>query len=173
MALVALLKGLNVGGHRRFRPSELAKQLKRFDVVNVGAAGTFVVRKPVSRTKLRAEITRRLPFETEVMMCSGSDILRLASGDPFAGQPSRPDIVRFVSLSSERRRPAPPVPLVLPSSGEWCLKVLGCEDRFVLGVHRRQMKAIVYLGQRETILGARVTTRSWSTILSIARILET
>jgi hypothetical protein len=59
MAQVVLLKGVNVGGHRTFRPSVLAKQLERFDVVNVGAAGTFVVRKTVSRTKLRAELLPR------------------------------------------------------------------------------------------------------------------
>jgi hypothetical protein len=60
MALVVLLKGINVGGHRIFRPSILADELKRFDVVNVGAAGTFVVRRTVSRTKLREELIRRL-----------------------------------------------------------------------------------------------------------------
>ena len=82
MALVVFLKGVNVGGHRTFRPSVLAKELKRFDVVNVGAAGTFVIRKAVSRVKLRAELMRRLPFETALMICNGSDILRLASDDP-------------------------------------------------------------------------------------------
>ena len=58
MALVVLLKGINVGGHRTFRPSVLAKELARFHVVNVGAAGTFVIRKPVNRATLRAEIRR-------------------------------------------------------------------------------------------------------------------
>ena len=41
--LVVLLKGVNVGGHRTFRPSVLAKALRRYDVVNIGAAGTLVV----------------------------------------------------------------------------------------------------------------------------------
>src|SRR4030095_8032796 len=97
MALVVLLKGVNVGGHRTLRPSALAKALHRFDVVNVGAAGTFVIRKTASRVELLAEVTRRLPFEAEVMICSGSDVLRWASADPFAGEPSGPNIVRFVT----------------------------------------------------------------------------
>jgi hypothetical protein len=63
MALVVLLKGVNVGGYRTFRPSALAKELERFDIVNVGAAGTFVIRQTVGRMKLRAEVMRRLPFE--------------------------------------------------------------------------------------------------------------
>ena len=41
MALVVFLKGVNVGGHRTFRPSVLASRLAKLDVVNIGAAGTF------------------------------------------------------------------------------------------------------------------------------------
>lgn len=61
MALVVFLRGLNVGGHRTFRPAALAKQLRYLGAVNVGAAGTLVIRKLVTRSKLRAEIRRRLP----------------------------------------------------------------------------------------------------------------
>ena len=172
MALVVLLKGVNVGGHRTFRPTILADDLRRFDVVNVGAAGTFVVRKKVSRVKLRAAMMRRLPFEADVMICSGYDILRLASEDAFAGQPSGPNIVRFVSVLAKRRRFSPAVPLNLPSDGEWCLRILGYEGRFVFGVYRREMKAIGYLGQLEKVLGASVTTRNWNTILTVVRILK-
>src|SRR5258708_3993883 len=46
MALIVFLRVINVGGHRTFRPSILARELSDYDVVNVGAAGTFVVRKP-------------------------------------------------------------------------------------------------------------------------------
>jgi len=172
MALVVLLKGVNVGGYRNFRPSVLAKELKRFDIVNVGAAGTFVIRKAVSQATIRAELTRRLPFEAEIMICNGSDILRLAGADPFAGQPSGPKIVQFVSVLARRAKPSSPVPLDLPSSGEWGLRILACQDRFVLGLYRREMKAISYLAQLEKIFGVPVTTRNWNTILTIARILK-
>ncbi len=172
MALVALLKGINVGGHRRFRPSVLAKELHRFDVVNIGAAGTFVIRGAVGRVKLRAEMIRRLPFEAEVMICSGSDFLRLASADPFVGQPSGPHIVRFVTVLAKGRRLSPQIPLNLPPAGRWYLRVIAHEDRFVCGLYRREMKAIGYLGQLEKVFGVPVTTRNWNTILAIARILK-
>ena len=172
MALVVLLKGINVGGHRTFRPSVLAQALTRFHVVNVGAAGTFVIHKPVNRTTLRAEILRLLPFEAEVMICSASDFLRLGSTDPFAEQPSGPNLIRFVSVLAKRRQPSSPVPLDIPATGEWCVRILTHEDRFVFGLHRREMKAIGYLGRLEEIFGVPVTTRSWSTIQAIVRILK-
>src|SRR6186997_1465240 len=111
MALVVLLRGVNVGGYKTFRPAQLAAELKHLDAVNIGAAGTFVVRRPVTQAKLRAELARRLPFETETMICQGREIARLMSRDPFAQYPERPDIVRFVSVLKGRQRSDPPIPL--------------------------------------------------------------
>jgi uncharacterized protein (DUF1697 family) len=172
MALVVFLKGVNVGGYRTFRPSRLAKELARFDVVNIGAAGTFIVRKPVSQNVLRAELQRRLPFEAEVMICEGRAIGRLTQSDPFAGQRSTPHIVRFVSVLARRRPLDSQVPLNIPAEGEWGVRILACPDRFVLGLYRRNMRAIGYLGQLEKLFGVPVTTRNWNTIVAIARILK-
>jgi uncharacterized protein (DUF1697 family) len=95
MALVVFLRGINVGGHRTLRPSILAKQLSRFDAVSIGAAGTFVIRQPIPRARLRAEIARRLPFDAEIIICEGREILRLISQNPFGSQPVPPEIVRL------------------------------------------------------------------------------
>ena len=173
MSLVAFLRGVNVGGHRTFRPTVLARKLKHLDVVNIGAAGTFVIRKPITRTQLRAELARRLPFDTETMICQGREIIRLTSPDPFARQPRRPDIVRFVSILSRRPRLEPSMPLSVPSSGRWLLKILARQDRFVLGVYRRHMKVIGYLGKVDALFGVPVTTRNWNTLCAVAKVLGT
>ena len=172
MALVVFLRGVNVGGHRTFRPSVLARELSDYDVVNVGAAGTFVVRKPGSRAKFRAELLRKLPFETEVALCNGRDLLRLETESPFATQPSRPDVVRFVSILPKAGRIAASLPISLPADGEWLVRVIASEGRFVFGEYRRHMKTIGYLGQLDKLFGAQATTRNWNTILTIVRILS-
>jgi uncharacterized protein (DUF1697 family) len=171
VALVVLLRGVNVGGHRTFRPAMLARQLKHLDAVNIGAAGTFVIRQPITRAELRAELKRRLPFDAEIMICHGREIVRLMSQNYFADQPVRPDIVRFVSVLSQRPRAAPSTPMRFPSSGKWLLKILARENRFVFGVYRRHMKVISYLGRFDQLFGVPVTTRSWSSITAIARVL--
>ena len=89
MALIVFVRGINVGGHRAFRPSVLAKELGGYDVVNVGAAGTLVIRKPGSRAKLLAELRRKLPFEATIAFCEGSDLIRLEMDNPFGTEPSR------------------------------------------------------------------------------------
>ena len=172
MALVVFLRGVNVGGHRTFRPSILAKELSGYDVVNVGAAGTFVVRKPGSRTKFLSELRRSLPFETEIMLCDGRDLLRAARESPFAAAPSRPDLVRFVTILSKAGRVRPSVPIAVPATGEWFVRVVAWKNRFVFGEYRRHMKTIGYLGQLDKLFGVAATTRNWNTIGAIARILK-
>jgi uncharacterized protein (DUF1697 family) len=171
VALVVLVRGVNVGGHRTFRPATLARALQHLDVVNIGAAGTFVIRRPISQADLRAELTRLVPFETEIMICQGRDIFRLMSQNPFVGLPVRPDIIQFVSLLSKRPRSAPAIPMSLPVKGKWLLKILRREDRFVVGLYRRQMKAIGYLGQLDRLFGVPATTRNWNTITQVANVL--
>ena len=180
MALVVFLRGVNVGGHRRFRPSLFAKELSHYQVVNVGAAGTFVVRKPGARATFRATWRRKLPFATEIVLCEGRDLIRLARENPFGAEPSRPDVVRFVSILSKASRLRPSTPIVLPANaeaegegeGEWLVRVVAANKRFVFGMYRRHMKTIGYLGKIDQLFGAPATTRNWNTVMEVARILS-
>jgi len=172
MALVVFLRGVNVGGHRRVRPTVLARALRDYDVVNVGAAGTFVVGKPGSRAAFRAALLRRLPFEADVVCCDGRDLLRLEREHPFGDEPSRPDVVRFVTILSKAGRVRASLPLTLPPSGRWYLRVIAAQHRFVFGEYRRHMKTIGYLGQIDKLVDIPVTTRNWNTIVAIVRILK-
>jgi uncharacterized protein (DUF1697 family) len=171
VALVVLLRGVNVGGHRTFRPTVLAEQLKHLDAVNIGAAGTFVIRQPITQAQLRGELLRRLPFDTQIMICQGRDVVRMMSQNHFADQPVRSDIVRFLSVLSKRPRSAPLIPMILPSRGKWLLKILARDDRFVFGMYRRHMKVISYLGSLDRLFGVPATTRNWNTMTAIARVL--
>ena|SRR5437868_1735494 len=173
MALVAFLRGVNVGGHRTFRPKLLAQQLSDYDVVNVGAAGTFVIRKPGSRTKFRTALLQKLPFETEVVLCDGRDLLRLEADNPFAAEPSRPDVVRFVSILSKAGGLRASLPVMFPRDGDWLVRVMASEGQFVFGMYRRHMKTIGYLGQVDKLFGVPATTRNWNTIVAIAKVLKT
>src|SRR5438105_1621799 len=142
MALIVFLRGVNVGGHRTFRPSLLAKELRDYDVVNVGAAGTFVVRKPGSRAKFQMELLRRLPFEAKIALCSDHDLIRLANENPFGTKPLRSDAVRFVCILSKPATKGASIPITLPSGREWLVRLMGSRGRLVFGVYRRHMKTI-------------------------------
>jgi uncharacterized protein (DUF1697 family) len=172
MSSVVFLRAVNVGGTNRCQPAVIAKQLAKFDVVNIGAVGTFVVREDVNESTLRNAFAKKLSFKCEIMICPAHDIIKLAAKDPFSEQPSDLNITRFVNVLTERLSSPPPIPLSLPSDDDWLLKIIAIENRFVLGLYRRQMKAISYLGKVEKLLGVPATNRNWNTILKIAQILS-
>ncbi len=172
MALIVFLRGINVGGRRTFRLSLLARDLAPFEVVNVGAAGTFVVRKPGSRAKFLAELRRRLPFEMEVAFCDASDLIQLEIEDPFGAEPLCPDLIQFVSILSKPPRATPSLPMAFPEQDMWFVRILGARNRLLFGVYRRHMRAITYLGRIDELFLAPATTRSWSTIRSVLQILK-
>ena len=173
MALVVFLRGVNVGGHKAFQPSALARKLANFDVVNVGAAGTFVIRKPISQAMLRAELLRRLPFKAELMICRSRDVIDLASGGPFPDGPYDKDVSRFVSVLAKRPRTLPPLPISQPAGEKWQVKVIGVPGRFALSLYRRLGRTVVYPNEVvEKKLGVSATTRNWDTISTICDILK-
>jgi uncharacterized protein (DUF1697 family) len=64
------------------------------------------------------------------------------------------------------------LPLNLPSEDEWLLKIIAIREKFILGLYRRQMKAIGYLGKIEKLVGVPATTRNWNTIEKIVKLLR-
>ena len=118
----------------------LAQQLKHFDVINTGAAGTFVVRAPTNQTRLRAEPSRRLPFETSIIICKGRDLLDVAKCKLFGDEPVGSDV--SASSVSWRRVHAGAVDShEFPGQGKWLLRIQATEKRFVRQ-YRRYMKTI-------------------------------
>ena len=172
MPSVVFLRAVNVGKANRCRPAEIVKKLAKFDVINIGAVGTFVVRKDVSESTLRAAIAKQLPFKCDIMICPAPELLKLAASDPFAGQPAGPTITRFVNVLHEPLRKPPSLPVSLPSDDDWLARIIAIKGRFVLGVYRREMKAIGYLGKIEKLLGVPATNRNWNIMEKIVAALN-
>jgi uncharacterized protein (DUF1697 family) len=169
MSSVVFFRAVNVGGHQKFQPGKLAKDLAHFDVVNIGAAGTFVVREDVSETKLRDEILRRLPFKPELMICPARDVVALARGSWFADAPAGKDIGRFVSVLQKAPRTKATLPFEQPAGKNWEVRIVAITGRFVLSIRRlgqTYSNAVV-----EKQFGIPATTRNWNTIETICRIL--
>jgi hypothetical protein len=63
------------------------------------------------------------------------------------------------------------MPVSLPPSGRWLLKILERDNRFVVGLYRRHLRVIGYLGTFDRLFGVPVTTRNWNTMTAIANVL--
>jgi uncharacterized protein (DUF1697 family) len=170
MSSVVFFRAVNVGGHQKFKPGKLAKELAEFGVVNLGAAGTFVVRESVSPAKLSAEILRRLPFKPELMICPARDVLGLTRGNWFGDAPAGKDLGRFVSVLQKAPRAKPSLPFEQPAGAKWEVRIVALTGRFALSVRRfgeTYSNAVV-----ERLLGVPATTRNWNTIETIREVLQ-
>jgi uncharacterized protein (DUF1697 family) len=173
MALVAFMRGVNVGGNRVFQPSQLAKELVHLGVSNVGAAGTFVITVPCGQGALRAELLRRLTFPADLMICRGIELTDLVAREPFPPESAARDLRRFVSILAKTPRTAPRLPFTVPANAQWQVKVVAVSGRFVLAWWRRLGRSFVDPnGVVEKSFGVTATTRNWNTIVRIANILN-
>ena len=52
------------------------------------------------------------------------------------------------------------------------MKIVKRRNRFVIGMYRRHMKVIGYLGALDRLYGVAATTRNWNTITKISQVLQ-
>src|SRR3984893_5084774 len=173
MRWVVFLRAVNVGGTNRCQPALIAKQLAKFGVVNIGAVGTFVVREDVSESALRAAIAGKLPFKCEIMICPAKQIVDLSKENPFKGE-SGNDIDAHVTILAKRPAKLPKLPIYAPSVDKWEIKTSRAVGTAVLSLRHRVKEGRLYPNQIvEKHFGVPATTRSWSTIEKVAKILRT
>ncbi|MDQ2824514.1 MAG: DUF1697 domain-containing protein, partial [Verrucomicrobiota bacterium] len=137
MASVVFLRAANVGKHNRFQPSVLAKELAAFGVTNVGAVGTFLVRKNVTEKALRAAILRKLPFKCEVIICPAKEIVDLAHDNPLKNEPIDHNRRIFLTVMSKPAARLPKLPIYTPDSKNWEVEIVRITGVCVLSLWRR------------------------------------
>lgn len=172
MRWVVFLRAANLGKHNRFQPSVLAKELAKFGMVNVGAVGTFVVRENVSEKALRGAIVRKLPFESEVMICRAQEIVDLVRDPPLRNEPPDKELRAFVTVMAKQPTSLVKLPIYAPSADKWEVKVVRISGLLALSLWRRLKQNALYPNQViEKKFGVATTTRNWNTILKVAKLL--
>src|SRR5262245_5175350 len=132
MASVVFFRAANVGGHQVFRPALLAKELAALDVVNVGAAGTYVVRKAVAEPALRKAILSRLDFAPELLIRPAKEVQALEE-TPFG----RGGEKRSITVMTLAPKPLPRLPLDRPEGKAWSVRIVAIEGVFAYGLRRQ------------------------------------
>jgi hypothetical protein len=173
MTLVVLLRGANLG-KRRFSPKALAEALADFDLVNIGAAGTFVVPKRVAEKTLRERVQAELPWEAAEMVILKEAEVRdaLAAGEKV----KVPDGARKFGLALPKApAKAPAMPLeALAKDGAWGMRYEALSGRVAIGVRRRFDETGTYSTKEvDAALGSdRGTMRDWPTWEKIGKAMD-
>ena len=167
------LRAVNVGGRNVFRPAQLARELAHLDVVNVGAAGTFVVRGKASAARIRREILARMPFRPWLAVVPAAEVQALVRSKPFAGVTFSKGLRGWVAVGDGPPKLRPKLPISSPPEGPWSVGLDRVTGRFALGRWQRRPGGFLFPGDVvEKQLGLTSTTRWWETIVRVAELLH-
>ena len=173
MAHIVFLRASNVGGRNVFRPAQLARDLAHLDVVNIGAAGTFVVRARTSAEEVRREILARLAFVPDLSVHAADDVVAFVARDPFRGVRFRRDRRGWVAALAGKPRASPRLPIAMPAGRGWSVRLDAVEGRFAMGMWRPPRAGFVFPSNVvEEALGVRATARWWETFVKVARVVD-
>lgn len=172
MAHVVFLRAANVGGKNVFRPAQLATALAHLEVVNVGAAGTFVVRASASAAAIRGEFLSRLPYQPAIAVRPARELIALVERAPFKGTAFSKDLRGWVAVMSGKPRSKPGLPLMKPAGKAWSVRFDRIEGPYALGLWRRADKFVSPNELVEDALGVPTTMRYWETFEKVVGLIE-
>lgn len=174
---VALLRGINVGGHKRVSMERLRKAVAALGYRNVRtllASGNVLFDAPArGRAALAARIERQLEktlgHEIGVLVRTREELAALARLDPFRGIRVTPLTRLFVTFLPEKPTGRLRIPYESPDGSYRILRRTTGELCSVLTLGPQWSKNLRQMDILEKEFGKRITTRSWSTVLRILR----
>jgi uncharacterized protein (DUF1697 family) len=172
-SLVALLRGINVGGHtvKMKDLKEAFESLGCENVKTVLASGNVLFDVPDASNentdtlarRLEAGLKERFGFAIPVLLRTRADLERLAESEPFKGIEVTPDTRLYVTFLSSAPQSELPLPYTSPDGNFTILSATESEVCSVLTVVKGG-RTIDLMGIVEKEYGSNVTTRNWNTV---------
>ncbi|MBV9159706.1 MAG: DUF1697 domain-containing protein [Candidatus Kaiserbacteria bacterium] len=170
MKYAAFLLGINLGG-RTVKMADLKNAIESLgykDVKTILASGNAVFSgtgtpRAVER-KLEAALEKKFKFQIGVIVRTMPEIQKMVQADPFKKVKMTKDIRRYVTFLAAKPASRHSKPL---EKGYELLKLTDGEAYTVLDLSKSAKTPDVMLFLRK-ILGKKITTRNWNTILKVA-----
>ena len=174
MRYIALLRGINVGGHKKVAMSDLLALVERLgldDARTLLQSGNLVFRttgKTAAQLErlLESEVLKRLDLETKFFVRSEAEWKAVVAGNPFQSE-AKSDPARLIVMFLERPAEAENVKALQDAiQGR---ETFRAGDRHLYMVYPDGMgtskltNAVI-----ERKLGMRATARNWNTVLKLA-----
>jgi len=170
---VALLRGINVGGHKLIKMADLVRIFSSMGFSNVR---TYIVSgnvlfetretKPeVLIREIEIGLHKALGYEVGVILRTIAEFEALVKLDPFKKRKADADVKKYVTFLSQKHQSKFKVPVLSPKK-DWEIIHLTPREVFVVGfpVQGRYGESMSLI---EKEFGKSVTTRNWNTVLKI------
>jgi uncharacterized protein (DUF1697 family) len=172
---VAFLRGINVGGHKLIKMTELAAIFSSLKLSNVK---TYIVSGNVlfdSNEKDRAKLTRKieqglhksLGFEVDVILRTVAELQAMMDQDPFKTSKAGADVKKYVTFLAENHTSKMKLPFRSPKK-DWEIVYLNPREVFVVAypVKGRYGESMALI-EKEFGKASTTTTRNWNTVSKI------
>lgn len=172
---VALLRGINVGGHHKVPMADLRKEmevLKFSNVVTLLNSGNVIFEggnSPAAllETAIADHLEKVFGFAIPVWVIKAQEIVELIQKDPFQEINVTKDTRLYVSFLKE----SPRISLDLPwISEDQSYQIIDIQDRIICSVLDLSANTTVNgMDALEKLFGKAITTRNWNTILRLGK----
>ena len=166
---VALLRGINVGGHKKVPMKELKSLLEKAGYENVRtllASGNVVLEGKKEWTDSLPDILeKKLGFPIGVIIIPFERIMAIVRSDPFGMIDLTPDTRLYVTFLGKRKKSGLAIPY---ESEDGSFRIIGQTDLAVYSVLNlgkiKTTDAMVILDRE---FGKDITTRNYNTVVKI------
>lgn len=171
---IALLRGINVGGHHKVPMADLSKEMKKMGFSNVKTllnSGNVIFDATVRQTsqlekELASHLEQRFGFPIPVLVRSSDEVEKLIQEDPFKNIKVTKDIRLYVSFLREEPDHTLDLPWV---SDDKSFHIIAIRDKTIcsildiaVGGTPKGMESL------EKLFGKDITTRNWKTLKRIS-----
>ena len=170
---VALLRGINVGGHRKIKMADLKGM---FEALGFGAVRTYIqsgnvicraveAEEPL-RQRIEQQIAATFGFPVTVVLRTADEMARLIAACPYAPDALQEDENLYVALLPDAPDPQGIARLLAVRSEPDECRIIGRE---VYLLYRRSARDTLLSNNfLESRLGVSATSRNWRTITTLA-----
>lgn len=171
--LVALLRGINVGGHHKVPMAELKTILVNMGCNNVKTilnSGNIVFetkKKDIAGLEriIEMALTEHFGFPIPVILIPHKQINELVNDDPFANVEIHKNIRLYVSFLKEPSTTKLKLPYI---SNDKAFTIIGVRNKFIVSVlDITTSNTPKGMEDLEKLFGKNITTRNWNTIQKI------
>lgn len=174
---VALLRGINVGGHKKVPMADLKKLLASLgfeDVKTLLNSGNVVFDCKVMpihqlEEQLEAAIEKHFGFAVPVIVRSGEVMKQLIDSGPFSGIEITKETRLYLSFLKTEPKETQATPW---QNDDLAFRILGYREATVISVlDLSKTKTVDGMKSLEVLFGKDITTRNWNTVEKIGKLL--
>ena len=175
---IALLRGINVGGHKKIKMADLRQAFKSWGFTNIRtllASGNVLFESDETDTSddasslqqsIEAGLAKTFGFDVAVIIRTLEEIQALVETDPFQEIEVTPNTRLYITFLSEKPTSDLPIPYQSPEKN---YQILAVSDREICSVLTLtdKMRTTDAMNILEKEFGKNITTRNWNTVLKL------